>query len=200
MEEKTTEELIGELRTEVQKLKTNKEKVPLDVLKTKYKKPYEELLNRIKDISSEIYRRKMFDGITIQNGDSDVLVAQIQNAVDERMKEVSHSLYREYDVDKFLEIAEQMHTTVNNLWIPYWQSHCGLYVLPENWEEGGGTPRVYNDLTNEFCVDMEKNVWEKHPEWENENRCFITAGACHILAGALKDKKEEQPNGQTGKH
>ena len=65
-----------------------------------------------------------------------------------------------------------------------------LICAPECFEENGPPPKIYNDLTEEFLVDQERNIWEKKPEWETENKMIITAGACHILAEGLKNKEE----------
>lgn len=91
-----------------------------------------------------------------------------------------------------LQLAEEIRAeaTIWNLWIPYWQEHCCLYASPECFEENGPPPKIYNDLTKEFLVDQEQNIWEKKPEWETESRMIITAGACHILAEGLRNKEE----------
>ena len=105
-------------------------------------------------------------------------------------KELGRTLYKEYSLEKFLQIVEEIRTAIWNLWIPYWQEHCCLYAAPECFEENGPPPKIYNDLTKEFLVDQEQNIWEKKPEWETESRMIITAGACHILAEGLKNKEE----------
>ena len=112
----------------------------------------------------------------------------------EQERNSAGKLYKEYSLEKFLQIVEEIRTAIWNLWIPYWQEHCCLYASPECFEENGPPPKIYNDLTKEFLVDQERNIWEKKPEWESEQRMIITAGACHILAEGLKNK-EEQDNG-----
>ena len=124
---------------------------------------------------------------------------QIQEMLEEKRragtgKELGRTLYKEYSVEKFLQVVEEIRIEVWNLWIPYWQQHCCLYAAPECFDEDGPPPKIYNDLTKEFLVDQEQNIWEKKPEWESEQRMIITAGACHILAEGLKNK-EEQDNG-----
>ena len=177
------------LKELLRKLKANREKVPKELLKTKYKKPYEELLHQIQREATDRMKDIALDGILILEGDTD-MVEKIQASVDEEkqgiMKQISHAVFRSYDVAEFERLAGMLHTKLWNLWIPYWQEHCCLYVLPENWEEPYPPPKIYNELTKEFLVDEENNIWEKHPEWENENRTIITAGACHLLAGNAK--------------
>lgn len=194
-----------ELKTKVEQLKKNREKVPLEALKTKYKKPYEDLLNRIKELASRIIHEQTLKDIVIwQDDEGNKLVDAINQMIEKQqepggiMKRISQALYKHYDVEEFKALVEEMRITIWNMWIPYWQEHCCLYVLPENWEEPYPPPRIYNELTDEFLVDDKNGVWEKHPEWKSEQRTIITAGACHILAGAIKEGAKE--HGQTGKH
>lgn len=187
---------IEELKTMVQKLKANREKVPEELLKTKYQKPYRELLESIKKAATEILHERALADIIIRMDDGDGIVEKIQAAIDEEqkpggiVKQISHAIFKHYDAGEFEKLAEKMHIKVWNLWIPYWQEHCCLYVLPENWEEPYPPPRIYNDLTDEFLVDEKENIWEKHPEWKSEQRTIITAGACHLLAGGIKGGKQ----------
>lgn len=183
---------VEELKTMVQKLKANREKVPKKLLETKYKKPYRELLESIQETATQILHERALAGIIIRTDDGDGIVEKIQAAIDEEqktsgiMKQISHAIFKHYDVGEFEELVEKMHSKVWNLWIPYWQEHCCLYAIPENWEEPYPPPRIYNELTDEFLVDEKENVWEEHPEWKSEQRTIITAGACHLLAGGIK--------------
>lgn len=205
-EEKRSEDSLPDeekLRIWVQRLKSNDEKVPKELLKTKYQKPYRELKGKIKEAADRILSEILTKDIAIRNDEAgQKLISDIQTLIKEKQvagvsREMGNALTKEYSVDKFLQIAESLHTQVWNLWVPYWQGYCCLYVLPENWEEPYQPPRIYNELTDEFLVDEEKNLWEKHPEWKSEQRTIITAGACRLLAGA---KEGETGHGQTGKH
>lgn len=174
--------------------------MPEELLKTKYKKPYRELKDCIKEVADQISGRRIRQDIVIKNDETgQVLIKQIQTTLDEKRnagtgKELGRALYKEYSLEKFLQVVEEIRTAIWNLWIPYWQEHCCLYAAPECFEENGSPPKIYNDLTKEFLVDQEQNIWEKKPEWESEQRMIITARACHILAEGLKNK-EEQDNG-----
>lgn len=206
-EEKRNEDSLPDeekLRLWVQRLKSNDEKVPKELLKTKYLKPYRELKEKIKATADRMLSEILVKGIAIRNDEAGgKLLADIQSFIKDRQtagvsRELGRALTKEYSVDKFLQIAESLRTQIWNLWIPYWQEHCCLYVLPENWEEPYPSPRIYNELTDEFLVDEERNIWEKHPEWKSEQRTIITAGACRILAGTTKEG--ETGHGQTGEH
>lgn len=191
---------IEGLKKNVERLKRNRENVPLETLKTKYKAAYEGLLTEIQGQATEILNRETMSGILIRKGDKDIL-ARIQSAMDEGQfaKQAGKALFKEYSVEKFVEIVEKARAEAMAVWIPYWQGFCCIYATPENWEEPFPPPKIYNELTDEFLVDEEKNLWQKRPEWKSDQATIITAGACSLLAGALRDK-EEKTDGQTGEH
>ena len=200
MEDEGIQKDEEKLKSLLETLKKNDENEPEELLKTKYKKPYRELKESIKEVADQISGRRIRQDIVIKNDETgQVLIKQIQTTLDEKRnagtgKELGRALYKEYSLEKFLQVVEEIRTAIWNLWIPYWQEHCCLYAAPECFEENGSPPKIYNDLTKEFLVDQEQNIWEKKPEWESEQRMIITARACHILAEGLKNK-EEQDNG-----
>ena len=191
---------IEELKKSVERLRKNRENVPLETLKTKYKKGYTELLETIRDQATEILNRETMNGIRIRKVDKDVL-DRIQQTVDKEQfaKQAGKSLFKEYSVEKFMEIVENARAAALAVWIPYWQGFCCIYATPENLEKSFPTPKIYNELTDEFLVDEEKNLWGKKPEWKSDQATIITAGACKLLAEAFRDK-EEKKDGQTGEH
>lgn len=191
---------IEELKKNVERLKKNRENVPIETLKTKYKKGYTELLETIRDQATGILNRETMNGIQIRKADKDVL-DRIQEAVvkGQFAKQAGKALFKEYSVEKFVEIVENARAEAMAVWIPYWQGFCCIYATPESWEEPFPPPKIYNELTEEFLVDEKKNLWQKRPEWKSDQATIITAGACSLLAGALRDK-EEKTDGQTGEH
>lgn len=200
MEDESNPKDEEKLKSLLETLKKNDENVPKELLQTKYKKPYRELKDNIKEVADRISGKRLREGIVIRNDEAgQVLLNQIQAMLEEKRraganKELGRILYEEYSLEKFLQAVEEIRIAVWNLWITYWQQHCCVYAAPECFDENGPLPKIYNDLTGEFLVDQERNIWEKKPEWESEKRMIITAGACHILAEGLKNK-EEQDNG-----
>lgn len=206
MEDESNPSDKEKLKSLLETLRKNDENVPKELLQTKYKKPYRELKESIKEVADRMLNGRIREGIVIMTDESGkVLIKQIQTAIDEKGKagvgkELSRALYKEYSLEKFLQIVEEIRTAIWNLWIPYWQEHCCLYATPECFEVDGPVPKIYNDLTDEFLVDEKKNIWEKRPEWKSEHRMIITAGACHLLAEGLKNKEEQNNGQQTGEH
>lgn len=185
------------LKSLLETLKKNDDNVPKELLQTKYKKPYRELKEQIKELADKISGEKIRQDIVVKNDEAgQVLIKQIQGMLEEKRragtgKELGRMLYKEYSVEKFLQMVEEIRIAVWNLWMPYWKQHCCLYAVAENWEEPYPPPKIYNELTDEFMVDEKNDIWEKRPEWKQEERTIITAGACRLLAGI----KEEQNNG-----
>ena len=181
-------EEIEELKTKVGQLKKNREKVSLELLKTKYQKPYEALLHSIKELAEQILVARLQKDLVIRMDDEgDKLIEEINKAIEREtepsgiMKRISQALYKEYDVEKFEDCVEEMRILLWNLWIPYWQNYCCLYVTAENWEEPFPPPKFYNELTGEF--QNEDGTWSKHPEWEREQHTIISAKVCRLLVG-----------------
>ena len=122
---------IEELKKSVERLRKNRENVPLETLKTKYKKGYTELLETIRDQATEILNRETMNGIRIRKVDKDVL-DRIQQTVDKEQfaKQAGKSLFKEYSVEKFMEIVENARAAALAVWIPYWQGFCGERSMP----------------------------------------------------------------------
>ena len=184
------------LRIWVQKKKNNDEKVPKELLETKYKKAYEELKDKIKVVADTLIIEKLAEGIVIQNDGAGIrIMEQIQELIKQKKnmgigKKLGKALMEEYSVDKYLQIVENLRIQILNLWIPYWQEHCCFYIS-EHLQENEPLPRIYNELTRKFLIDDEKNIWEQHSEWETEKKIIITAGACRLLAEKLKNKENQ---------
>ncbi len=185
------------LRIWVQKKKNNDEKVPEELLKTKYKKAYGELKDKIKVVADRLIIEKLAEGIVIQNDEAGIgIMEQIQKLIKQKKnmgigKTLGKALMEEYSVDKYFQIVENLRTEILNLWVPYWQEHCCLYITSEHLQENEPLPRIYNELTRKFLIDDEKNIWEEHSEWETKKKIIITAGACRLLAEKLKNKENQ---------
>ncbi len=190
-----------ELQAKLDQLKTNREKVPIETLKTRYQKPYTQLLESIKAMAQEILSAEAYTGMPILKSDGAEVLARIQRAVDSEnqpggiMRQISTALFKHYSTEEFKRLVGQMKDRIRKEWEPYRDAHMGLYAAQECFEEPYPAPRIYNTLTDEFEVD---GRWEKHPEWKTEHRLIIENGACAILARAIREKEEQ--DGQTGKH
>ena len=67
------------LKSLLETLRKNDEKVPKELLRTKYKKPYRELKDSIKEVADQISGRRIRQDIVIKNDEAgQVLIKQIQ--------------------------------------------------------------------------------------------------------------------------
>lgn len=129
-DEKVNEDSLPDeekLKIWVDRLRMNDEKVPKELLKTKYQKPYRELKDKIKEVANQILNSRMIEGIVIRNDEAgQELLKKMQALIKEKEeagynKELGRILCKEYDTGKFLQAVKQMHTEMWNLWITYWQ-------------------------------------------------------------------------------
>ena len=90
------------LKSLLETLRKNDEKVPKELLRTKYKKPYRELKESIKEVADRMLNGRIREGIVIKTDEAgQVLIKQIQTTLDEKRnagtgKELGRALYKEY--------------------------------------------------------------------------------------------------------
>ena len=82
MEDESIQKDEEKLKSLLETLKKNDENVPKELLKTKYKKPYRELKDSIKEVADQISGRRIRQDIVIKNDDAgQVLIKQIQEMI-----------------------------------------------------------------------------------------------------------------------
>lgn len=170
---------IDELKNKLKVLRQNEENVSIEVLKTRYAKSYAKLLGEVRAMAVEIYSDIALDGIAVRANDGAGVVAGLKSVIDEQRCAVSRAVFKEYDADKLVTLAENLHSKLWKIYEPYWLSHCCLF-------SNGKKTMYYNDLTEEFLVDEKTGIWEKHPEWSG---MIITAGACRAMAEGAKHEQ-----------
>ena len=62
-----------ELKTLIEKLKNNEEKVGKELLKTKYKKPYSKLKSEIKQVAERLMNESLLEGLLVSNNEKGYL-------------------------------------------------------------------------------------------------------------------------------
>ena len=100
---------MAELEKLVLQLKANREKVPISELKTKYRKAYDELREKISDLATEILRDQLRD-IKIRP-DEAYLEKEIENLIAGIPGEAGEAIKR-YDMDEFMSVAKKLRTMV----------------------------------------------------------------------------------------
>lgn len=110
-----TEERINEYRSLLELLKRNKENVSLDVLKTKYRKPYNELTHKIQSKTREVILDVIIEGLKIERPQADKWYMEINTATRESgyMKKASQAAFLQQDADLVLEYAGELREIVH---------------------------------------------------------------------------------------
>ena len=101
--QKEAEQLHTELERLVLKLKHNREKVPLDVLKTKYAAGYTALSRNICRTASDYAKMVTIDGIRVSPAFADEGIALINDTIAGSgiLKELSRSLFGQMDINLY---------------------------------------------------------------------------------------------------
>ena len=150
-----------DLQRKIYQLHKNDEKVTAELLKTKYKKPYERLLSEIKLGVEEILSKFILSGILVRVEDKeaakkivdgiDKIIEQEQaNGFSERIK---HAIFKNYDLFEALDITyERINKKImDEYYKPYFQEHCSI-------QEVDGKKFIWNDII-EMSWHEELGIW-----------------------------------------
>lgn len=126
-------------------LKHNRENVPIDVLKTKYKKGYAALCADIKRVASDYAAEVALDGIRIHRDYLDEAVPIINGAVGRSgiLKQLAEAAFRHQDMDEFDSLANALREEILVGLEPLYMAHLGLYITQECLENPDVLPLVY---------------------------------------------------------
>ena len=159
----TTYELGSSLEKLLSKLKQNRENVPLDILNTYYKVPYEELIAQVNQIATA-FVKSVVTGQLLINPDvsmdeqADVVNQTIQDSG--MIKQISHCMSQTYDVTLIHLMALELRKKVEAALYPYIaRKNCLVADLDDIEKE----PIIYNTLTkqiyeNDHWIDRELNL------------------------------------------
>ena len=152
--------LGGSLQRLLSTLKINRERVPLETLKSVYRVPYEELKAQIRETVQEFVLLVACSHLLI-NPDypPEEQTAVAQDAVDRSQipKEIGKSLTRDYDVAKIHQMALKLREEIEAALWPYINQKTCLVADLEDLEK---TPIIYNTLTRQIYQD---GVWIDQP-------------------------------------
>lgn len=100
---------MAELEKLVLQLKRNREKVPIQELKTKYRKAYDELREAISNLATEILKDQVRD--LRLNADEAHIAEEIKALIAGIPEEAGEALKR-YDMEEFKSIMTKLRNTV----------------------------------------------------------------------------------------
>ena len=149
----------AQLREELEKLlitlKHNKENVPLNILKTKYKKAYDTLCSNIKCKASDYATKIALNGIRICEDYLDEAVPIINGTIEHFriIKQFSKAIFCHQDLTEFEFLAETLREKIISNLEPFYARHLALYITQECRENPNIPPLIYCVASHCFWQD-----------------------------------------------
>lgn len=175
MSYKTQDQETILLRDELSKLLTtlkhNREKVPLDILKTRYKKGYDTLCEKIRLSASDYAKHIVLYGIRIHKDYLDEAVFVINRTIDCSgiLKKLSKAAFSHQNIDEFDSLAGTLQEKVFADLESFYRKHLGLYITPECLENPEVKPLIYC-VAND-CV-LQDGQWIPLELYESGSACL----------------------------
>ena len=168
-------EQAEKLAADLEKLRKNKERIPLDVLKTRYKTAYEQLTGDIKAEAVAVLK-------PIATRPPEWLKdCRIKAAYIEEIAAAFNSMYEAGSYAKKIGAALYKRYSLQELTRIFHEKTC-LYTTADNWDpDNPVTPRIYNDLVDKFWK-------EETGEWITEDKPEVPA----LLIFITGDKPKEE--------
>lgn len=140
-----TAQLREELSKLLTTLKHNREKVSLDVLKTKYRKGYDTLCAGIKRAASDYAKQIALCGIRIHKDYLDEAVSIINGTIARSgiLKQLSGAAFSHQDITEFESLAGMLHEEILADLESLYAKHLGLYITQECLENPDIPPMIY---------------------------------------------------------
>ena len=147
--------LREELAKLLSTLKHNREKVPLDVLKTKYKKGYAALCADIKRRASDYAAKVALNGIRIHKDYLEEAVPIINGTIESSgiLKQLSGAAFSRQDIAEFDSLAGTLREKILAGLEPFYEKHLALYITPECLEDPDTLPLIYCVASHCFWQD-----------------------------------------------
>lgn len=144
-QDRQTTLLREELSKLLSTLKHNREKVSLDVLKTKYKKGYDTLCANIRRFASDYAKQLVLCGIRIHKDYLDEAVSVINETIAGSgiLKQLSRAAFSHQDIAEFDSLALTLREKILNSLESLYAKHLGLYITPECLENPDVLPLIY---------------------------------------------------------
>ena len=177
-------------------MKINRERVPLETLKSVYRVPYEELKAQIRKNTEEFVLLIACHHLLINPDFSlDEQTAVVQAAVDRSRipKEIGKSLSRDYDVSKIHQMALKLREEIEAALWPYIDQETCLVADLSDIEK---TPVIYNTLTRQIYqdggwIDQPLDLREKLLIYRKQEDAVLP-GAALLQKGETNDRMDEK--------
>lgn len=145
-------ELRKALEIHLDTLRRNLEVVSLEVLKTKYQKPYEELREQICKAATEYTRHVALCDIRIRRSLFDEAKTYIDATIQQTqcLKKISEAAFQRQDMDEIAALAHTLREEIEKSLHYFYLDHMCLLVTRECIDDPNKVPEIYNKATS--CV------------------------------------------------
>lgn len=158
---------LSELEKNLEKLRKNKENVPVELLRTKYAKSYAKLCEKIRTEMQAVLHVFVIGGVPFAKNDREGVRAYLrkcQEIIDEENRAgnfegMNRVLFTEYSWEKAIQEILPVYSRIREeAYGPYWRKHCLRRLDPE-----ANAPGIYNDLIGMWW-DPERGLWVRHSD------------------------------------
>lgn len=174
----TDREWLDKLDADLKKLQHNREKVPLEQLRTRYAKAYNALVADLQ-ADADWYAARYLECLAFprhpkDTAGNDWLDRRIAAILEEerrpggRVDQYRAALTESLDRDRFEYLVWEIYDRIEKeAFDPYWQRHC-------RWVGEPGKRWIYNDITKKYwCSPDRRPDWWKE-KGHFESGCWIT--------------------------
>lgn len=147
-----TMELYQSLAALLDKLKRNRELVPLSELKSKYRKPYTALCEEIRAATSAYVHKVALHGIRIRKSYFEEAKAIMESAIRQSglLRQISSAAFKRQDMAEIERLSLMLNEQITIALEPFYNQHLGLYLTEDCFANPPRTPDIYNDVTG--CI------------------------------------------------
>lgn len=145
-------ELRKELAAQLELLKRNLAAVSEEILKTKYKKPYDELREQIRSTASAYVKSITLQDIRILRTYFEEAKPLITEAIhqSDKMKQISRAAFKKQNVEEIEQLALGLKAEIETALKPFYDKYLCLYLTEECFADPPKTPELYNEATG--CI------------------------------------------------
>lgn len=149
---------LEKYQQKLEALRKNRQKVPEELLKTKYVKPYNELREELKVMTEEFLYLIMLSSIFYFKEDQGEIAETIQRTVDANQNifaSISNAVFITQDYTEIERLVVEMSSQIKEAYRPYFQRQCFKD------DDGRYRSKLLNSQWNaDFIWNEEYKLWE----------------------------------------
>lgn len=150
-EQSLRDQFVKQLNT----LKLNREMVPLNVLKTEYKKGYEKLCKDLKFTGTKYAKQLTLTEIRFQKEYVQEGADRINRIIEQSglMRQLSKAIFSEQNIDHFEALCSELRLKIQNEANLFYREHLGLFITEDCLLSTNSLPMVFSFVNG--CVLIE---------------------------------------------